>query len=184
MTNFYDIYGILSIGIEFNGRGNQIKELLKPYQISDSQKNYVELILSHIHKKTNHPISEEISKSYKGIPYKLELLKDKMGNPKKIFFSTPLFMDFLVLRMILIPCIKAKLIEAGGFPIFGAVFSYNDKIAYVDLMKVSDLEIRIKATIKKKSADFDPIKIGVGVIARSLLSQIRPILAISPISVA
>ncbi len=53
----------------------------------------------------------------------------------------------------------------------GGSFSYNDKIPYVDNMKISDLEIRIHAKLKKKEADFEPIKIADGVIATPVLVQ-------------
>ncbi|MFH2095244.1 MAG: hypothetical protein ABIJ16_06050, partial [Bacteroidota bacterium] len=53
----------------------------------------------------------------------------------------------------------------------GGSFSYNDKIPYVDAMKISQLEARIKGTVKKKSAEFDPIKIADGVIATPSLVQ-------------
>lgn len=53
----------------------------------------------------------------------------------------------------------------------GGSFSYNDKIPYVDNMKISDLEIRIHGKIKSKEADFDPIKIADGVIATPILVQ-------------
>ncbi len=53
----------------------------------------------------------------------------------------------------------------------GGSFSYLATIPYVDNMKISDLEIRIHAKIKKKEADFDPIKIADGVIATPILVQ-------------
>lgn len=61
----------------------------------------------------------------------------------------------------------------------GGSFTYTDKAPYVDDMKISTLEIRIKASIKNKSVDFDPTKIADGVIAtpRLLISDARPILA-------
>ena len=46
----------------------------------------------------------------------------------------------------------------------GGDFSYTDTIPYIDAMKISDLEIRMKASIKETSVDFDPVKIAEGVI--------------------
>ncbi|HBF88645.1 MAG TPA: hypothetical protein DDX39_08390 [Bacteroidales bacterium] len=61
----------------------------------------------------------------------------------------------------------------------GGNFSYNDKIPYVDDMKISTLEVKATAAIKKKTAEFEPKKIGNGVIAtpRLLLTDARAIIA-------
>lgn len=56
----------------------------------------------------------------------------------------------------------------------GGSFSYSDKIAYKDAMRMTDLEIRIKGIVKKKELAFDPYKIGDGVIATPWLLQIDP----------
>lgn len=62
--------------------------------------------------------------------------------------------------------------------ISGGNFSYNDKIPYVDDMKISQLELRATASIKSKSADFEARKIADGVIAtpKLLMTDARPII--------
>ncbi len=49
----------------------------------------------------------------------------------------------------------------------GGNFSYKDDVAFTDAMRLSDLEIRMTATKGKKSLDFEPRKIGTGVLATS-----------------
>lgn len=51
----------------------------------------------------------------------------------------------------------------------GGNFSYTGKIPYKDAMKKSELMVRVKATRKTTSLDFDPVKIADGVIATSKL---------------
>jgi tetratricopeptide (TPR) repeat protein len=51
----------------------------------------------------------------------------------------------------------------------GGSYTITDKIPYKKEMQVSSLEIRIKATLGKKSVDYAPLKIGDGVIATELL---------------
>jgi tetratricopeptide (TPR) repeat protein len=51
----------------------------------------------------------------------------------------------------------------------GGDFSYTDKIAYNPDMKVSQLEIRVKGTVKKTVVDFPAVKVGDGVIATEFL---------------
>lgn len=62
----------------------------------------------------------------------------------------------------------------------GGNFSYKDNFAFTDEMRLSDLEIRITATKGSQSLDFDPIKIGKGVIATStmVLNYPSPILGV------
>ncbi|MFH2144151.1 MAG: hypothetical protein ABIJ97_17120 [Bacteroidota bacterium] len=56
----------------------------------------------------------------------------------------------------------------------GGNFSYSDKISYDEAMRVSELNINIKGKIKKKELEFDPIKIGDGVIATPGIVKIDP----------
>jgi tetratricopeptide (TPR) repeat protein len=60
----------------------------------------------------------------------------------------------------------------------GGNFSYTGKVPYKDAMKMSQLQVRIKATRGSKTLDFDPVKIADGVIATSTLTEnhVKPIL--------
>jgi tetratricopeptide (TPR) repeat protein len=60
----------------------------------------------------------------------------------------------------------------------GGSFSYTGKVPFKDEMRVSDLMLRLKATRKGTSLDFDPVKLADGVIATSTLvdSDARPIM--------
>lgn len=51
----------------------------------------------------------------------------------------------------------------------GGEFTYTDKVPYNSNMKVSDLEIRVKGTVKTTVVDFPAIKIGDGVISTEFL---------------
>lgn len=51
----------------------------------------------------------------------------------------------------------------------GGKFTYSDKTAFSDDMRVSQLMLRVKATLGKKSVDFTPVKLADGVIATSTL---------------
>jgi len=53
----------------------------------------------------------------------------------------------------------------------GGNFSYSSKVDYSEEMMVSDLVLRVKATRKGQSLDFDPVKLADGVIATSTLAE-------------
>jgi Flp pilus assembly protein TadD len=54
----------------------------------------------------------------------------------------------------------------------GDNFNYNSTVPYKDEMKKSELMLRVTATRKGKSVDFDPIKLADGVVATSTLTEI------------
>ncbi|MEZ5011155.1 MAG: tetratricopeptide repeat protein [Bacteroidales bacterium] len=56
----------------------------------------------------------------------------------------------------------------------GGNFTYTNKVPFKDEMRVSDLVLRVKATRKGQSLDFDPIKLADGVIATSTLVESSP----------
>ncbi|MGB8492462.1 MAG: hypothetical protein WCE64_15515, partial [Bacteroidales bacterium] len=60
----------------------------------------------------------------------------------------------------------------------GGEFTYTSSIPYKDAMKMSELVLRTKATLGKKSIEFEPVKLADGVIATSTLVEIhaRPIM--------
>ncbi len=60
----------------------------------------------------------------------------------------------------------------------GKTITYTGKIAYDKVMRISDLEIRLKGRKGNKVVDFAPIKIADGVIATSTLVQNKPIVII------
>ncbi|MCX7861569.1 MAG: hypothetical protein N2449_01075 [Bacteroidales bacterium] len=53
----------------------------------------------------------------------------------------------------------------------GGSFNYSNKIAYTPDMRVCDVLIKVKASAKKKSVDFDPVNIGKGTIATAGLAE-------------
>lgn len=53
----------------------------------------------------------------------------------------------------------------------GGNFSYDSKVEYTEDMMDSDLILKVKATRKGQSLDFDPIKLADGVIATSTLAE-------------
>ncbi len=55
----------------------------------------------------------------------------------------------------------------------GDNFNYNDEFAFVEGMRKSELVLRVKATRKTTSLDFDPIKLADGVIATSTLVEVQ-----------
>ncbi len=61
----------------------------------------------------------------------------------------------------------------------GGKFNYTDKIAYTPEMRMGDVVIKIKASVKNKSVDFDPVVIGKGTIVTPTLLEkdAKPILA-------
>lgn len=65
-------------------------------------------------------------------------------------------------------------------PYIGGSFTKSGKIDYEEAMRKSELMVRIKATRKTKTLDFDPVKIADGVIATSTLvvnNHTRPVFA-------
>lgn len=55
----------------------------------------------------------------------------------------------------------------------GGDFTYNSTIPYKPGMKMSELVLRTKATLGKKSLEFDPVKLADGVIATSTLVMVH-----------
>ena len=47
----------------------------------------------------------------------------------------------------------------------GGGFSYTDKVAYTQDMRICDVNVKIHAVVKKKFVDFEPVNIGKGTIA-------------------
>lgn len=47
----------------------------------------------------------------------------------------------------------------------GGGFTYTDKVAYTQEMRMCDVNVKIHAVVKKKFVDFDPVNIGKGTIA-------------------
>lgn len=56
----------------------------------------------------------------------------------------------------------------------GGSFSYEDKLDYIDDMRMSKLEIRITAKMKDKEMAFDPYPVAEGVIATPALVKLNP----------
>lgn len=56
----------------------------------------------------------------------------------------------------------------------GGSFTYTNSVPFTEEMRVSDLVLRIKATRKTTSLDFDPVKLADGVIATSTLVESHP----------
>lgn len=56
----------------------------------------------------------------------------------------------------------------------GGNFNYNSSVAYRDAMKKSELYLRITATRRGKSIEFEPVKLADGVIATSTLTSKTP----------
>jgi len=53
----------------------------------------------------------------------------------------------------------------------GGDFTYTSSVPYADAMKLSELQLRIKAVRGNKNLDFDPVKLADGVIATSTLVE-------------
>jgi tetratricopeptide (TPR) repeat protein len=60
----------------------------------------------------------------------------------------------------------------------GGKFTYTNKVAYKDAMKMSQLVVRVKGKRGSKTVDFEPAKIADGVIATSTLTEdhVKPIM--------
>ena len=56
----------------------------------------------------------------------------------------------------------------------GGSFTYNDKVPFVDGMRVSELVVRVNARLRNNEMDFDPLKLADGVIATSTLAMNNP----------
>jgi len=69
--------------------------------------------------------------------------------------------------------IQGESVQANNkvVPFTGGDFTYTNTIPYKDVMKKSELILRVKAVRGKKSLDFDPIKLADGVIATSTLVE-------------
>lgn len=56
----------------------------------------------------------------------------------------------------------------------GGKFDYSGEVDFTDAMRKSELMLRVKATLKGTSVDFDPVKLADGVIATSTLVEKMP----------
>lgn len=60
---------------------------------------------------------------YKGIPWKIQVLKDSNGNIQKILFQALFFRTFLFFRLILLPLLWRMALKEGGFYLLGTACS-------------------------------------------------------------
>jgi len=79
--------------------------------------------------------------------------------------------------------LQGEKINANGKQISfvnGGNYSNKETFAFADDMRVSEVEMRATATLGKKSLDFDPVKIGTGVLATStqVLNYPMPIIGV------
>lgn len=63
---------------------------------------------------------------YKGIPWRVQVLKDSQGNVQKILFQALFFRTFLFFRLILLPLLWRMALKEGGFYLLGTAYSENN----------------------------------------------------------
>ena len=64
---------------------------------------------------------------YKGIPWQMGLSEPDETGSMSIYFFARLFPTFLFLRFVLMPYLKRKVVEDGGFSLIGSAFEYSNK---------------------------------------------------------
>ena len=122
MTTYYDICGILRLGLNDGGLGGQLKELLDPFRVREVGDDFIELNLCRRANRIPKLSGGQASGIYKGIPWRVVFERDDDGRVRRIFFRAHFFVNFLVLRIVLIPCVKNALVQKGGFSVPGSVF--------------------------------------------------------------
>ncbi len=98
----------------------------------------------------------------------------KFFNKKAVVTATPVLKYTNGEKAFNSATVQGEAVEANN-PIIsfvdGGSITYSGKIPYIDDMKMSELEIRVKATVKGKDVDFEPYKLADGVIATPRLLQ-------------
>jgi hypothetical protein len=67
---------------------------------------------------------------YKGLPWTLGISKGSDNVPITYYFYTPIFVNFLITRIFLIPYLKRCLAQQDGVVLIGSAFSYKD-VTYI-----------------------------------------------------
>ena len=125
MTVYYDIHGILRLGLNDDGLGRELKESLNPFRVREAGEDSIELNLCRRKERVPKLSGGQAAGIYKGIPWKVVFERDDDGGVKRVFFYARFFVTFLALRIVLIPCVKNALIRKGGFSVLGSVFRYR-----------------------------------------------------------
>lgn len=121
----YEIGGVLRVDIHFNGRGKDLKSYLERFEVSGDVAPSLTITLCRN--------AQEVGKAdkmtpfagrYKGIPWELAMMQRDDGR-SEVRFHSPLWLAFLVIRMILLPRLKVAMIELGGFSLIGSAFQYG-----------------------------------------------------------
>lgn len=131
----------------------------------------------------NHP-----TVTYKVSPDPLEMHADSVAltisvtypekyfNKKAILEVTPVLKSESGEKAFKMQALQGEKVEENN-PVIsytGGSYTYTDKIAYDESMRVSDLNVKILGKIKTKELVFEPITIGKGIIATPGIVQVDP----------
>ncbi len=119
---FLDRY---DVAVEKGGLEPFLRQHLEGLQIPEGQaRPQLEVVRSRF--PWGIPSTARISHGiYKGIPWRIGL---QAGSPTRVYFFTPAFFTFLMLRKVLIPFLRREIIRDGGAGFIGSAFRDAGKV--------------------------------------------------------
>ncbi len=121
-----NIHNLLQLEIHTPSLGKQLTRLKSNFGTDKNSKPSVLTILKKpLLCKGLKPFS---TGSYRGIRW--ELYKEGSNDAEQFYFYTPAFLDFLLMRVVLLPLLKGKIIQKGGGMLIGSAFCYSGSVFF------------------------------------------------------
>jgi len=117
----------IKFSVQYLGRAEQLKSFLRQYQVGHGSGDRGKLIVCRNECFIPTGPQKVFSGRYKGIPWKAAFFASSASGGEQVFFCAPVFLDFLALRIAVLPYLKQKIVELGGFSMPGSAFSYQGK---------------------------------------------------------
>jgi len=132
MTNDFVFQDLLRIRLV--GKRPKVFIMPRPLPVKSASTEYKEVTI-HLC-STSHEVSAAngsfAAGFYKGVPWAMRVLWDENGNAKEVHFhANPVFVSFLVNRMVILPLLRQKLVEEGGFATLGSVFTWHGRVFFI-----------------------------------------------------
>jgi len=118
----YNAHNLLKFAVYYGVKAAVLRKLLQRFKTTDNERVTLELFLCKRRSDIPKNVSQIKSGRYKLIPWVVA-----MRSESKIYFHAPFFVSFLVLRMVLLPCLKRDALLAGGIVLSGSVFLYRNR---------------------------------------------------------
>jgi len=133
MISDYDIHGCLRLRLQTDKAGGRIDEHLRPFRVAEAAKVDATLCICRSPGDVPRDLSGGFfSESYKGVSWSLAFDNLDKGENSRIYFYAPLpFVDFLVVRIVLLPVLRSSMVALGGFATLGSILERDGTVLFV-----------------------------------------------------